>query len=545
MLPSVHLAALLCLTPQALAQAPVDLTSDQAEAVEETWQLGEILIVTADIYDDATAQARLIPGLLNATHWTTRESTIRREIWVDPGDAVGDSVTAEIERNLRRLGLFANVRVTLVETADPGVRDLRVITRDKLSLGGGANGSVVGDVTSGSAALSESNLFGRGDQVRVSFSENDLGEFRGAFRYRDRHVLGSWNTGQLDVGRTDDGDFIGLSLQRPFRYLADTFAWDARVLQAAQDRDYFSAGDNVAEVPFDQNTAGGSATWRDGTRWRFWTRGVNVNASDIEYGTARGPAAGAIRVPGDTTSLFAGGTLRYTVIEEFRKVQGLDTLKFIQDLSLGSSVRASVGGTFRDEVGGDQRVQPTFNVSADTQRAIGERRYVTAAVGANVRTVAGEAVGWNANASLRAFDLTHDRHTLSFAARYRVADETENLPVQLVLGEGNGLRGYAQREFTGQRIATLNFEDRIDLDGSLGVFDFGAVVFADVGWAAERQGGFGRPRRSAGVGLRIGSNALFGGGVLRLDLSFPFDELPGESSDPLISFALGQVFRFR
>ncbi|MEM8711426.1 MAG: hypothetical protein AAGG01_10775 [Planctomycetota bacterium] len=526
-----------------VAQAPSSLAASQVEASsqEATYELGSIDVSTADIYPDNTSALR---RFINATHWTTRESVIRREIWKRPGDTVDERFAEELERNLRALGLFAEVTVDLVPSADsaPGVRNLVVRTRDRLSISGGAGASFVGDATSGSVSLSESNFLGLGDRLRFSVTENDFGETRGQLSYRDRYFLGSWTTATATAGRAEEGDFYAVSFDRPFRYLEDDFAWNITGGTTAIDQDYFFSNSTIAEVPIDIARLETSVRWRSGTRYSFTTRGLAARYGDFDYSAARGPSASTIDVPGDTQTLFAGGTLGITRLSTFREVTGLDTLRFVQDVQLGWTGSLEAGAVFRDEDGSEDSTQPQVTARYSRIAAGGETRFLSTSLSGTVRTDDGEATGWRTDVGLRAFDLSLRPHTLALAVSYTEAEENENLPVQLTLGERNGLRGYPNREFTGQRFARINLEDRIDLDARLGTLDFGAVVFADAAWIGDRGEDLEGPFTSAGVGLRIGSNPLFGRGVLRLDLSFPFDDANGESFDPLLSFTLGQVF---
>lgn len=526
------------------APAPASLQeSPTGEAAAPAWKLGTIEVRTAAVYPAAEAEGGLLPRVVNATHWTTHEKVIRREIWKSPGDPITEDFARELERNLRRTGLFAEATAELVPTAEEGVHNLVVRTRDRLSISGGASGSFVGNVASGGFSLSESNLFGSGDRLRFGFFENDEDEFRGSLSYRDRYLFDSWTSGNVEVGRTDQGDFAGARIIRPFRYLEDDFAWQVNARTAEAERDYFFKGDTVTEVPFDETGLGASATWRSGTAERFWTRGLVARFSDTVYGRARGADIGTL--PGDTEATFVGASFGFADISGFDQVTGLDTLQFIQDVQLGFSMDAEAGATLRSEEGEASETQPTGGMNLRSTHRIGETRYVSLGASGAARLESGEAAGWSSRLDLRAFDLTLAPHTFAFSARLVNAEENQDLPVQLTLGEDNGLRGYPRREFAGDRILRLNLEDRIDLGISTRSFDFGAVVFADLGWASERGEGFGGPLRSVGAGLRIGSNALLGGDVLRIDLSFPLDELDGISYDPLLSITLGQVFGLR
>ncbi len=535
--------------------AGADGVAADSPAPLPVYRLGEIEVSTEEIYPD-DSKGNSLRRLINATHWTTKESVVRREIWRRPGESVTTEFAEELERNLRSMGLFAFVSVELVPSSDPNaagdVRDLRVVTRDRLSISGGAGAAFVGDVASGSISLSDSNVLGTGDRLRFSFTENDFGESRGQVSYRDRYLFGTWTTATAQGGKSEEGNFFGLRFDRPFRYLEDKRSWDLTVGTSSFDRDYFFSNSTIAEVPVELAHLGASVRWREGTRMDYWSRGLSARYTDSDYGNARGPAAPGVRVPGDTETIFAGGTLSWANLSEFRKVTNLDTLRFVQDVRIGTTSYLEAGAVLRDEdrngsagadaFGAGSHVQPRISADLNHTVAIGDSRYLSADLNGFVRTYAGEAAGWRTDLNLRAFDLSWQPHTLALAVSYTEADEAQDLPVQLTLGERSGLRGYPNREFVGQRIVRINLEDRIDLDAHLASFDFGAVVFADTAWIGERGEALDGPYSSAGFGLRIGSTPLLGRGVIRLDLSFPFDDANGESFDPLLSFVLGQVF---
>ena len=527
-------ALLLGLCAQAPAATP---------GAEDGLVLRRIEVETAPIFSDEEETRNPLRRLANWTHWTTRESVPLREIWKAPGDRVDASFAAELERNLRATGLFAEVVVTLrpVEGSE-GECDLVVRTRDRLSISGGASGSFVGDVASGGVALSESNLGGTGDRLSFSYRENDLGESRGGVSYRDRYLFGTWTTASFDVGRTDDGDFYGARLDRPLRYLADDVSWSASARYAAADADYFALDENVAEAAFEDTTVSAAYSVRAGERFDAWSRGLRLDHTDRLFGRVTGPAAGAIRAPGDTRSTYVAATLGRAAIRRFDEVTGIDTLRFVEDVELSTRATLELGATLRDEDGRGSEAQPTAALSLTDRRALGQNAYLSAAVDARARAYAGEAVGWSLGGRVTAFETSLPGQTLGATAFYLQAEEDQGLPVQLTLGEGGGLRGYPRRQLTGSRIAGINLEDRIDPELSLGKIDFGAAVFFDVGWASDAGEGFGRPFTAAGAGLRIGSNEVLGRRVLRLDVSFPLDDVAGESLDPLISFTLGQTF---
>ena len=551
-------------SPDVTTQATVEPAS------EVVWTLGRVEVDTRDIYSEEEVEHNWIARLLNATHWPTRESVVRREFWIAPGEEVRAADVAELERNLRATGLFREVRVRLVprtapDASDGGsaegagptagagagtnttaeVADVVIETEDRLSIAIGASGSFVGAVSSLGTTISESNLFGMGDRIAIGYSENSEDEFRGAFSYRDRHFLGSWVTATAQVGRTEEGDFGGIGFERPFKHLADDESWRINAATNESAVDYYDSGDVVAEVPLLRDSFDASVTRRYGTTERSWTAGLRAQHESVDFSAARGPEAGSIAVPGDTDATLAGFAFGHRTIFGFRKVRGLDTLGYIQDLQLSADFDALIGPTFRSEEGEGDSTQPTAALNTHFAFEPLHDTFVSIAANGRGRMDEDELQGWAVGFDLTAYELALRPHTLAAHLSFNEAYEGEGLPIQLTLGEDQGLRGYPAQEFTGERVMTLNFEDRIDLEARIGTVEFGAVVFFDVGWIEDRGEGFGAPLRSAGFGLRLGSNALLGSRVVRIDLSFPLDEFEGEEFDPLVSVSLGQVFTFR
>ncbi len=497
---------------------------------------------TSDVFPDPDLE-RVLPSLVNGIHWTTREGVIHREAWFVAGQSITEADRRELERNLRATGLFGEVVVSAVPGELPGVVDLAVDSRDRLSFIFGASGALVGNVGEISGTIGESNLLGLGDQLVLSYEENTEGELTGTLRYRDRHLFGRFLRLGLEAGVTEEGERYGVSLTKPLQHLGDRVSWSTRAFYTEAEVDFFEGGNTVAEVP--EQTTAFSADWSRarGPRSARWRTGLSMRFNDRVFGAAAGPAAGLLTVPGDTTTLFAGPLIGFDRFDRFDEVTGLDTLDFVQDLSLGSSIELLAGPSYRDESGERSQTQLAAFLSARTAFAPTSRSYVTGTAGGSLRQAAGRAVGWSASTSVHAYQLFR-QHTLAGSLTFDQVFESEDLLVEVTLGEDNGLRGYPARQFSGERRIRLNLEERFDTGLEFSSFELGLVGFFDAGWLAERDQGFGDPFRSAGVGLRLGSKELFGGGVLRLDVAFPFDEIPGGSDNVQISLALGQVFSF-
>ena len=154
----------------------------------------------------------------------------------------------------------------------------------------------------------------------------------------------------------------------------------------------------------------------------------------------------------------------------------------------------------------------------------------------------GGARSHSAGFTFKLFNRSVSSNTLAARVDFATADRGTDLPAEFTLGESTGLRGYAARQFSGTNRLRLNFEDRIFTGWRIGAFDIGLLAFVDAGWAGDDIDELSLSS-SAGIGLRLGSNALMGRNVTRLDLAYPFNPVDGDSSLSL-SIATGQVFTF-
>lgn len=504
-------------------------------------RLRDVRIDTSDVF--AATDERPLTHLVNSLHWRTKQEVVAREVWFRRGDHVDAVKAAELERNLRGLGLFADVSVRLVATGSPGEVDLEVVTKDRLTLIVGGGGSYVGGVSGFRVAIGESNMLGHGDRLAASFAENSDGEYRGAVAFTDLHVLDTWHTATVRASRTDEGDSAGLEVRRPFKHLADPRGYGASIAEDDTEADYYLGGESVAEVPYRRGSVQADMAWGEGPRTARRFLGFAFAAEQLEYGTARGPLGPEIRVPGDTWSVFFGPTASLQWVSGYRKVEGLDTLDYIQDLTLGPSVSATLGGRYRDETGVGGALQPEMAIGLGfASEPLGDV-FTNVGTRGSLRLDDGESVGWSANAFLRAFALVAEDHTLAANCEFDAVEETQDLPRQLTLGEDNGLRGYDARLFAGTRRLHTNLEHRFDTGLEFATLRFGLIAFQDTGWVGD-DGDLGRPYLSAGVGLRIGSKPLLGSGIFRLDLAKPLDDVDTQSDSWKISLTVGQVFTF-
>ena len=140
---------------------------------------------------------------------------------------------------------------------------------------------------------------------------------------------------------------------------------------------------------------------------------------------------------------------------------------------------------------------------------------------------------------------------------------------QVLLGAFDGLRGYAYRQFSGEKMMLLSLESRTIFGGTvfrkvdealaavatavarpfsdrrvhLGVMLSG-VVFADIGyiWNGKHTFNLASPKRSVGFGLRGSLSQFSGTGILRVEFAFPLDPPFSPSLKPRIFYGQERAF---
>ena len=528
-------AALLTTVPVLQAQNSVD--ASQALTV------AAVVVNRVNIFSASQAGVNPVYRLANRLHRTTLEKTIVRELGVVPGDLLTAENVAEFERLLRTTGLFASVAVQLVEDPQvPGTANLVIDTRDQFSIVAGASGSFLGGVGEFGITVGERNLLGSGDSITLSMSGNTDDEVRGALSYSDFHFISRDTRAVYQLGRTDEGDFAVARFSRPFKSETDQRAWSVFVESRQQDIDYFDNGLSVVQVPELRRVFNAERTWRSVTYGQRFRRGLAFDFRQFDYQQIRGSQSDTFEQPVNNSQVAANIILGLDSGLTHLKLTGLDTLQFVQDIGFGRTSEMRLGVRYSDYADNrENTATPLLSVRAANAVAWSGRSFLNVSASASA-AFNENSTNWNVGAGAKFYHRWSQHHTLATRVNYRRARSGGQLPVQFTLGEDNGLRGYASRLLSGDERLQINLEHRINLRRKVGILDTGVVGFFDIGSVAQ-QGSDNELRRSAGVGLRLGSNALLGRRVIRMDVAVPFDDDAG-TNEPTVSVAVGQVFSF-
>jgi hypothetical protein len=148
---------LFLLPVSAGAQTPGDSASPVIQAVA---------IRRNDVFDSTEAH-NWLTRLANRLHITTRESVVRREVLLHPGQAYDSAAAAETARNLRALGIFRRVVVDTVR-GDSGLT-LRVETSDGWSTRPDYRFKSTGGQADYTIAFIEDNVLGTATQASIRY----------------------------------------------------------------------------------------------------------------------------------------------------------------------------------------------------------------------------------------------------------------------------------------------------------------------------------------------------------------------------------------
>ena len=200
-------------------------------------------MTSSDVFGpEDTARGFLYRGA-NALHVVTRESTIRRFLLFDEGDAYDSNLLAESERNLRALGLFRSVSVVAGESHD-GVVDVDVVTQDAWTVEVGLSAGSGGGASHGGVALGEKNFLGTASELRFSFAADQERTYRSIELLTPNFLL-PYTTAHVLYGNNSDGYARLFELDRSFYSTAAPWAGGLSVSDLRRDEFHYAEGGAV------------------------------------------------------------------------------------------------------------------------------------------------------------------------------------------------------------------------------------------------------------------------------------------------------------
>jgi hypothetical protein len=509
------------------------------EAAEQVF-IGRIVVNTLDVFTPEEVKSFLNRGA-NALHVVTRESTVRRFLIFEEGDAYDPAILEEAERNLRALGLFRSVSIVAGEVHN-GAVDVEVNTQDawtvQIDLAAGRSGGAM----RGGIALGEKNILGMGAQVEVAFAKDQDRTYRSAELLVPNFLL-PFATARVLYGSNSDGSERILEVQRPFYSTAAP--WSAEIAVADTHRDEFTYEEGGAV-----RATFGADHFRLFAAYGIALPAQETYASRLSIGLDLREDRFRQASTGEAESLPADRRFRYVFLQyealhaDFLKWNyvnhddryedigvgprlllrlGISPAAFgvaettgIVGLELGAGFRVGASGFVQARVAWDSRVGPQLENSLASANVLYVRRFETDPRQTFVAQLSG----------LRGWNLDGD--------------------VQIFADALSGLRAYRLRAFEGDTRIILNLEHRMFSNMKwFGLISPGLAAFFDAGLVG------GGPTQSlrlpdikmdAGLGLRFAVAWAPGMNVFRIDAGYAFQRDPTGHKGWLISFSTGQAF---
>jgi hypothetical protein len=211
--------------------------------------------------------------------------------------------------------------------------------------------------------------------------------------------------------------------------------------------------------------------------------------------------------------------------DDFRETHNLNQIGRTEDLAFGLSLQLEAG--WSDESFGATHDAAMLRAVIRDGAQFGANQYVFLTGALSSRVEAGDAA--NLVASGRAeYYLRTGRRGVLFARTDVTTTDALDAENQILLGAGQGLRGYPARFQTGSGSVVATLEQRIYTDwyplrlvrvGGAVFFDAGrtwgeaAISAPNLGWLAD-----------VGVGLRLGMSRSGLGNVLHIDVATPLTD---------------------
>lgn len=523
-----------------LACTTMHAADSKGSAVQDTLPsvIRTVYLDQRNVFDEHSSDWFFGAEILNALHTLTKPYIIEDEMLLYADDDVDTVRLLEMERNLRRTGLFSSVtvstdpKITSIRNPQtgkvfwPDSMDVIIKTQDRFSLRPAILFGTGGDITNIGAKLEESNFLGTATQITLQGlyrTENSIG-WEGYTRVAQRRLMRS-EVGmefilQANQYRTDQL----LSFYKQYRTMETPWAFAMSALNAF-GRDFAYRGTESPELlPFHNRALSGFASQAYGDKDRLF---VSVAASVNDVNRTVPESRQAFDNTGYLLVSFSSLSQRYS---RTAFLDGYET----EDLMEGGWGNAAIGRVFSMGNGG----QTMWYVGGEAEQSwfpanglylFGQ---VNGASGFGKSTSAGTSgagtQGYYTSVGLSG--LAHWRPQQNIVLASRLQSQTVwnwNAFHQLVLDLETGLRGYPANRLAADNRVVANTEFRWFPGWKWWIVGVSTVAFWDMGtvWNQGTAITGTQFHHALGLGLRIHNLKASGAdAVFRLDFAYSMDE---------------------
>lgn len=478
--------------------------------------IGSITVDAGDIFDTSlSAESRWIHRVANDLHYQTKRKTVERQLLFAEGDVFSQRVLEESERLLRSRRYLVDADIRVLQICGDEVV-VQVRTTDAWSTVPELSVSQVAGESQRTVSLEENNLLGLGQELSLSYEE-ELGQVNRSLSYTHRDWAGRRQTLDLGLQNNQDGEGYYVGLSKPYFSLSDTYSWGVEWRLDRSEAELYDAAEVSETMGMELRYVDVSRSWSEGLmagELDRWTVGLRMDERKF------------YRVD-DTESdeLFDNHREHYPYIrldyvqENYVKTQHIHQLANTEDVNLGMHYSLEMGYSARALGADDDSL--LFKGTYQRGKRWREQSLWLSESWLSTTIVSGDSrqqrIGAKAQLHTRISEQEQFFMELMFDSTHSAYQEE-----QLAIGGDSGLRGYAYKEQTGNRLARISTELRHYPNWNpWHLLHFGVLLFSDYGAAWQAGGAGPKWLWDVGAGIRLGSTRSSSGKVLHLDFALP------------------------
>lgn len=486
---------------------------------QEPARVGQIEIQRIDVFDTAHPDENRPPYTwVNKLHILTRESVVRREILLEPGDTFDPYLVENSERNLRAYPFIKSAQIEPWDRPD-GTVGLMVRVQDTWTTDISPSiGFAAGEQKFG-MLLRERNFLGRGKTLETNYNDG-FGTVSRGFSYRDPRVWGSRLSARLYHSNSSQGYDTEVSLALPVYSLLTPYSTGVQGRHGTTVDPIYKSGEEVARIREEYRGYEAfvghplTATSRRAVRSTYGYAFVeNVFGSSV--------TGSSFALPDDRRLSMIKWTVDYEESDYFSD-NLINKFELIEDINLGWQAQARLAYASRDLGALRNEVLPRLTVRKGQR--LGPRQFLLE--GGGVYFIYGDSQWRHVVAS--AYGSYYRKSFLIPKNTLVIHGEIANglrlqRDSQLMLGGNAGLRGYRFNAFTGTRSLLFNAESRFyAIEDWLHIVSIAPILFWDAGyvWSEGEQRKARDLKHNVGLGLRLGFTRSATVPVVRMDLSY-------------------------
>jgi YD repeat-containing protein len=471
-----------------------------------------------DIFDSTKAGLPFVKSLANSLHTTTKDYVIEDELLFSEGEELYDDDVEETERNLRSLGLFSSVKIT-VDTLNPTEADITITTQDQWTTLPAVLFSTGGGIQNYGAQFKESNVAGMGSSAYLQAlyrTENTIG-WQGWGEYTHRKFLRSPMTLNLSIFAHQFRTEQFAMLEKRYLTLSTPSAYGA-ALYNSFGKVFVYSGNTFLQPEFHVRSAEGWFSLGLKNKDRLFAS-VYASVEDVRRASEK------YRQAFDNSGKFLIGFS--SLSQRFSTVKTLNSY-YTEDLPIGAYGGVVFGRTFplKSAVANEIVDEGMFYAGGQIEQSakLG-KLYVFGQLSGGSGFASSEAKYTYQEFYGKAYYPLGELTVVTAQFRQQTAWNWNGYR-QLILDTDAGLRGYAANQLTGANRIIGNVEARFFSDWELWTFRFSGVGFYDMGsvWKTGEKLTSVQFHHALGVGVRLHNTNIAGSeGTLRFDFAYNAD----------------------